>query len=87
MEVNTNLNVGGVGGPTPPKRPAASRPSDAASFTSSAALDKALKSLPSTRADAVERARTLTSDVNYPPLETIRKISRLLAIHIEGGQD
>lgn len=88
MEVNTNLNAGGIGGPVPPRRAAAAPKAAAtANFTSSDALEQAVKNLPSSRSDAVERARTLTSDVNYPPLETIRKISRLLAIKIDSAQE
>lgn len=85
MEVNANIRTGGVGGPTPAARPtpAASTASDSSSFTSTAAIEKALASLPDVRSEAVERARTLTSNVSYPPLETIRKISKLLAINID----
>jgi hypothetical protein len=84
MEINTNLKAGGVGSPTPPARAAAAAAvvGDTSTFTSTAAIEKALASLPDVRAEAVERARTLTSQVSYPPLETIRKISKLLAIKI-----
>jgi hypothetical protein len=35
---------------------------------------------PTVRASEVARARDLIRDVNYPPRETIERISRLLAI-------
>jgi hypothetical protein len=45
-------------------------------------VERALKNVLDTRAESVDRARGLIADVSYPPLETIRKISRLLAIKI-----
>lgn len=54
------------------------------------ALTTALKETPESRDDVVRRATELVSDVNYPPPETIRMISNLLAIQIQtqaGSQD
>lgn len=47
------------------------------------ALTKALKDTPESRDDVVRRATELVGDVNYPPPETIRMISNLLAIQMQ----
>lgn len=44
------------------------------------ALHRALDNTPDSRQDMVERAAHLVGDVNYPPPETIQKISHLLAL-------
>jgi hypothetical protein len=81
MKVNTNSGVTGVGGPVSPKRPAsvAGQAPEAASFAGATALETALKSTPDSRPEAVDRARELINDAAYPPAETMRKISTLLA--------
>ena len=82
MEINANLNVGGLGGAAPAQRtttPAAPAGIDAASFSDSAALEGALKSLPDSRPEAVGQARQLIANPNYPPLELIEKLADLLA--------
>ncbi len=81
MEVNTNLGMSGVGGPVPPKRTTrtAGKAPEAASFANSTALEKALKSTPDSRPEAVARARALINDAAYPSPETLKKISTLLA--------
>ena len=84
MEINTNLSAGGVNSPILPQRSVALKPAwDETSFGSSVALERALKNLPESRSARVERARSLIGTVNYPPQETIRKISHLLAIKLE----
>jgi len=84
MKIHSNINTGGVQGPTPPQRPAspATPEGDGVSFNSSAALDSTLKSLPDSRPEAVERARTLVADPAYPTPEIIQKLSRHLAEHL-----
>jgi hypothetical protein len=47
------------------------------------ALTTALKNTPESREDVVRRATELVGDVNYPPPETIRMISNLLAIQMQ----
>ena len=84
MEVNTSFSAGGVGGITP-QRPFALAAKTAAapdSFASSNALGRAVRNLPASRPDAVAQARALAADPNYPPPETLRQISRLLAEHL-----
>jgi hypothetical protein len=84
MEINTNISAGGINGPIPPRQPAkAKEAADGVSFGNSAALDGALQNVPGSRPEEVDRARNLIGDVNYPPQETIKKISTLLAIHLD----
>lgn len=89
MEINTNINTGAAGrvGPLRPPAPAAKVVTDEAVFAQSSALNDAINSLPSSRVEAVERARNLVADVNYPPRETIQKISNLLAMHLASSSE
>lgn len=57
---------------------------DEVAFENSRALTTALQNTPESREDVVRRAAELVSDVHYPPPETIRMISHLLAIQIQG---
>ena len=57
---------------------------DEVAFENSRALTTALQNTPESRDDVVRRATELVGDVNYPPPETIRMISHLLAIQING---
>lgn len=61
---------------------------EAVAFENARALRSALDEIPEVRSEAVRRATELLGDVNYPPAETIRMISHLLAIqlHADGGQ-
>ena len=52
-------------------------------FENARALTKALHDTPAVRDDVVRRATDLVGDVNYPPPETIRMISHLLAIQMD----
>jgi hypothetical protein len=56
-------------------------------FENARALTRALHDTPSVREDLVRRATELVGDVNYPPPETIRMISHLLAIQMESEGD
>src|SRR5262245_60440560 len=51
-------------------------------FENARALTAALYESPAAREDVVRRATELIGDVNYPPAETIRMISHLLAIQM-----
>ncbi len=84
MKIQSNLNAGGVPGATPAQRLAspATPEGDGVSLTSSEALDSTLKSLPDVRPEAVERAKTLVADPNYPTPEMLQKLSRHLAEHL-----
>lgn len=59
---------------------------DEVAFENSRALTTALENTAVVRDEVVRRAIELVGDVNYPPPETIRMISHLLAIqmHPEG---
>lgn len=90
MEVNSNnLNLGAVGRlsafrtPAPTTKPIQK---DQVDLTSSAALEKAMHAVPDVRAEAVARGAALIGQVDYPPMETIHKISNLLALNI-GGEE
>lgn len=84
MKINTNVSANGINASVSVKRPEPNRAEeDGVSFQDSAVLESALEKLPETRAEAVERARNLIGNVHYPPEETIRKISHLLAIQLE----
>ena len=54
-------------------------------FSRSERLNRALALTPDVRAEEVERAEGLVQDVHYPPQETIRRISQLLALNF--GQE
>jgi hypothetical protein len=85
MEINFHLkNLDTVkGGPV--VRPAsteASTATDDVALENSRALTAALHQTPASRADKVRHALELVGQPAYPPPETIRKISHLLAIQI-----
>jgi hypothetical protein len=85
MEINTRLEVAGMGEAVPPRRsvpPAVTAPPDGASFTDSTNLEAALKNLPASRPEAVERAKQLITDPNYPAPGLIGKVANLLASNI-----
>jgi hypothetical protein len=81
MEVNTSFSAGGVGGITPRKLTAPTVQTTAApdSFASSNALERAVRSLPASRPDAVARAAELVADPTYPSAGLLRQVSQLLA--------
>jgi hypothetical protein len=60
---------------------------DEVAFENSRALTTALQNTPESREDVVRRATELVGDVNYPPPDTIRMISNLLAIQIQSESD
>lgn len=85
MEIQPNQRAGGL---TPTsvtghETPRAAKPASTVSFEGAAGLDRALQSTPNQRAEEVSRAQSLKSDNAYPPPETIRKLSNLLAMHLE----
>ena len=58
---------------------APARPGSETEFSASQALDRALLETPDARPDAVARAAKLANDPNYPPLELINRLARLVA--------
>jgi hypothetical protein len=85
MEINSNLNTGGVSR-TPPSETTvvhgARGAREEVTFENAAALEKSLRETPDTRDHVIAMAKQLVSDVQYPPPETIRKISNLLALNL-----
>lgn len=84
MEVQPNHAAGGIN-PTTTVRTEARRPKETTeqvNFAQSAAVEQALQKSPNVRTDAVERAKALVGNISYPPPETIRRLSNLLAMHL-----
>lgn len=91
MEINSNLRgltaVGGTSHITKPTARDAQVAQDEVAFENSRALATALQNTPASREDIVRRATELVGDANYPPPETIRMISHLLAIQMHPHVD
>lgn len=90
MEINFHLrNLDSVGSPHAirPDQRVAQAAQDEVAFENSRALTTALENTPVSRDDVVRRATELVGDANYPPPETIRMISNLLAIRIQAEGD
>jgi hypothetical protein len=86
MEINfhlRSLDASGTSLVSKPGSRAARFAEDEVAFENSRALTTALHNTPESREAAVRRAIELVGDVNYPPPETIRMISHLLAIQIQ----
>jgi hypothetical protein len=64
---------------TSPAAPAAAERTDEAIFSRHDALDRAQQDNPDVRPEEVERTRDLFTSVQYPPVQLIHRISRLLA--------
>lgn len=87
MEINSNLKAGPLGDRIAPLRStAAASAANSAIFDGAAALETGLKETPAVRPEVVARARELISDPSYPPQEMVRKISLLLAMHLEAAK-
>ena len=84
MEIKLNTNI------DPLSRIAAGQPArsevkikgDGAAFEKSEALNQTLRHLPESRTEKVAKGKELAALTPYPPPETIKKISTLLAMHI-----
>lgn len=91
MEINfhlKSLDASGTDFVTRTSKREAAASQDEVAFENSRALTSALESTPAVRDEVVRRAAELIGDVHYPPPETIRMISHLLAIkiHTDGEQ-
>jgi hypothetical protein len=82
-----SLDATGTSIVSKPGSRAARAAEDEVAFENSRALTTALQNTPESRDDVVRRATELVGDVNYPPPETIRMISHLLAIQINSEGD
>ena len=90
MEINFNLRSLDAASGTHISKPGAHDTrvdQDEVAFENSRALTTALHNTPASREDMVRRATELVGDVNYPPPETIRMISHLLAIQMQQHVD
>jgi hypothetical protein len=86
MEINFHLrrlDATGTSFVNKPGNRAAKAAQDELAFENSRALMTALQNAPASRIDEVRRATELIGDVGYPPPETIRMISHLLAIQMD----
>jgi hypothetical protein len=73
-------------GDCPPKQTRPATAEGAASFQQSAALEQRLNQLPDVRAEEVERGQKLVSLTQYPPIEMMDKIARLLAVSFDNAE-
>lgn len=88
MEVKANKNVDLAQRPVLSQvkpRPATAN-FDTVSFSRVVALEQAMHQTPALRPEAVQRARALVSDAEYPPTATIDGIATLLALEINAGE-
>jgi hypothetical protein len=81
MQVNLTVTPGTHvrSAETSASAPAKPERSDEAVFSRHDALDRALQDDPDVRTEEVERTRDLFTSVQYPPVQLIHRISRLLA--------
>ena len=89
MQIHTNLATGGLNrvAGAEVKAKAVGNDQPQVSFSESESLERSLKGVPDVRADHVARAQALVEDPAYPPRETIRRISNLLAMEINGKSE
>jgi hypothetical protein len=89
MEVSfhlRNLDTVSVAAPVrnaPKETPMSTPDHEQVAIENSRALTIALQETPEIRAEIVRRATELVGEPGYPPPETIRKISHLLAIQLD----
>jgi hypothetical protein len=85
MEISFHLRSLDASGTANATRPAGRDTTvaqDEVAFENSRALTTALHNSPEAREEVVRRATELVGDAQYPPPETIRMISNLLAIQM-----
>jgi prophage DNA circulation protein len=64
----------------------AARAGDQATFASADALRQALEQAPDVRPEEISRMQEAAGETTYPPIEMIRRIADLFAIHIDSDQ-
>ena len=79
---NQNLSVESVA--RRPSLRASLSPTDQAVFAATEALNRALAEAPDIRTPEVAHGADLVTTVQYPPMEMIKRISRLLANNWDG---
>jgi hypothetical protein len=88
MNINSNFSTKEVTG-TSPTKPVVKRNSQSVgsvSLDGSSALDAALGAVPDVRPEAVDRAKQLINDPNYPSQDVIKKLSSFLAQNLSSQQ-
>jgi hypothetical protein len=87
MKINTNVTSAGVDGISLPKRPvsAPTPNSEEVSLNGLSSVTGQLQGTPDIRPEAVERARTLIANPNYPGTDEMSKVSQLLADNLGGA--
>jgi hypothetical protein len=68
---------------TAARQNAAASASDDTSFQGTSGIQEKLKNLQATRPEAVERAKSLISDSQYPPNDVLDRIAILIAAHMQ----
>lgn len=76
----TRLGVNGS------RKPAPNSAADKTDFSDTAAIRESLAGLPDSRTEVVTHGRELVAQATYPPPETIKRISNLLAVKINTPQ-
>ncbi len=82
MQVNANPNVSATTKMNGQRPPPPTARVDKAVFLETDALNQSLQQVPDVRQDAVDRARTLVQDSQYPPLSVLQDIAALLSEHL-----
>lgn len=86
MEVEFNAALTGSSpvSQSPVRRQPATTPADSTmSFEYTQSLEQTLKESPTVRPAAVERAKALVADTNYPSDETLNRVASVLAQNIK----
>ena len=81
MQVNLNIrpDISVRGDAHPVARRSEAKAGDHATFNQTAAVERALRDQPDARPEAVARGEAAIGSPQYPPMEGIKRISRLLA--------
>jgi hypothetical protein len=85
MEINPSAKTGGTAGVpgSAAKVPKAKTGTDSVSLQQTDAITQALQQQPAVRAAAVDRARALAVDPQYPPLPVVRAVANLLVPNLD----
>lgn len=85
MEIKFNSElkkVAAASQPSPARSRADVSPEAAPVFEETRALEAALGETPDVRPEMVARGQALVGSVDYPPVETMQKLARLLALNL-----
>ncbi|MEY2411158.1 MAG: hypothetical protein QOF48_3828 [Verrucomicrobiota bacterium] len=87
MQVNFNIrpDIGVQGEPAVASRRVETQGGDQTNFNQTAAIENAFNDVPDARPEVVARGEQIIGSPQYPPLDGIRRISRLLAANWPPG--